>query len=103
MLIKFTAQQSVRYLQIQSAQSTFDSKLTGRGSEMSRGRQFWESSKRKAFRLSGVWISEVLLYIQFALLAISHHSLTLTLAYYNYKHTCVDGNTQGDLKVHISY
>jgi hypothetical protein len=40
------AQQTVRYLQVQSAQSTFLNKLTGRGSEVSRGRQFWESRKK---------------------------------------------------------
>jgi hypothetical protein len=37
--VNFT-QQTVRYLQVQSAQSTFDNKLTARGSEVSRGRQF---------------------------------------------------------------
>jgi hypothetical protein len=54
MLIKFTAQHSVRYLQIQSAHVNFYNKLMGKGSEVSRGRQLWESRNKKAFRLTRV-------------------------------------------------
>jgi hypothetical protein len=54
MLIKFMAQESVRYLQIQSAHVNFSQQTDGRDSEVSRGRQFWESHKKKAFQLTRV-------------------------------------------------
>jgi hypothetical protein len=63
MLIKFMAQESVWYLHIQSAPVNFSQKLIGRGSEVSRGWQSWESHKKKVFLLSEVQITEVLLYV----------------------------------------
>jgi hypothetical protein len=78
MLIKFTVQDSVWYLQIQSAHVKFHKKLVGRGSEVSRGRQFWESRKRKAFRLTRVSVK----------LSSDNRGSTVYAVYYEMRHAC---------------